>query len=171
MPSSTEHALQLLRFALVAAGPVPLCLWLAHRDGERGASHTLLLFLGAWATLQVAIGLALGLTGSLSAAGVFAAEGALLVCGAALYWRAGAPKPWAGWRETWDHSRVDDRAATAILCALAVLSVVVLRQLALTVVWDWDTMWYHVPAMAQWHYRGAITVPGIDIITARYPYN
>ncbi len=157
----TQHLRDLLFLALVIAGPLPgslLALFLIQRRSQPGGiAHALVIVLFCWCAIGAAIAIALGLTHHLTSNWIGLAEGGAGVFGllALAYARrsgvrlslpslpSGADRP--------------SLAEVLMLAAACCLGIELCWRVCAQPMTDWDTLAYHLPAMATWRQTGWFT--------------
>ena len=169
MTALTQHLLDLLTFAVIVVGPIPLCLGLL--PIELGSAVRVLAVLVAWCLLQVCVGLVLGVTRWLSLGGVLSCEAALFFAGLALPGRRGrlevlrASRPRFAWPEQ------------LLLFAFSVLGLALVIRLGTVPITDYDSLTYHLPTMARWYQAHALVTPApidarrFSLQIGRYPFD
>ena len=158
----TQHLRDLLFLALVIAGPLPgslLALFLVQRRPQPGGiAHALVVVLFCWCVIEAAIAIALGLTHHLTSISIGLAEGSAAVFGllALGYARrngvrlslpslpSGADRP--------------NLAEALMLAAACCLGIELCWRICAQPMTDWDTLAYHLPAMATWRQAGWFTM-------------
>ena len=169
----TQHSLNMLKGLLVLIGPLPLALALVRtsEDRERGGAHALLVMLVVWCALQAGLGVVLGSLGLYAPFPALLAEGLLLVSGIValvLLSQRGHRAPGAFW--PW-LERIDP-ASGVLLGLIALAGLWNLREVLVNAITDYDSLAYHLPAMAEWAQKRRLVY--LDQFAAspisRYPY-
>jgi hypothetical protein len=169
-----RHVLDPLALLIVAGGPIPLCLGLLElpRARPRGAAEAWLAVLTAWCALQVALVLVLGGAGVYRKPVVLACEIALAAAGTAWPARRGSGGRLA---LALAIGQPLDRFERTIVASTAAAGVVFLVRLATRPILDFDSLWYHLPNMAEWYRTGSFEMmdgtgrPVVEQVL-RYPY-
>jgi hypothetical protein len=171
------HLVAMLAFLLVIAGPIPLAaLFAVPPDIKESKKSPVLIIIAViiyWCAFSTTIGIILGASGILSAESVYLAEAVLLGTGLILWFKPN--------NRTQDFS-IAIKKVRVSLCSLAPLELTVLLVilvLALNLFWmlltrpitNFDSMAYHMPAMAMWYQSGSLSMPWQHFITGYYPHN
>jgi len=150
------HVVEMAACALVLAGPLPWAAALARRD--RGWTAALALLV-TWSALETAVAIALAAAGELTRPAALATEGALVLAGLAVVGRPRLPE------EVRPHALAPPLLAVAGLVAAALLV-----RLAATPIVDYDSLAYHLPAIAAFlHARRLVPLAQFPALS-RYPF-
>ncbi len=169
------HILEAAAFALVLAAPLPLALrvlrgWRERlAEGPRGLVPLALIVL--WTSLQVGLGLLLGIAGLLGRGPLLAAE-ALLLLGGAAAWLPGRRRRQGdgrGWRL--GPGRPLDRVEASLLMLVALTGLAAVWVLLSKPTDNFDSLAYHLPVMARWVETHSLSVFGELGQVALYPSN
>ena len=173
--SLARHIADIVMFLVVVLAPLPLCLsvLVATEDEERrrGPAHSVLVILACWCITETAVGIVLGLAHGLALTWMMVAETLVLAGGVVCLSRVLRASPRASaaaaFRSTWR----PDAHAVVILGALACLGVALLWTLSVQPINEWDSLFYHLPTLANWYEAGhfARLAPQTDLTTS-YPY-
>ncbi|MEG4418135.1 hypothetical protein QUA70_05945 [Microcoleus sp. LAD1_D5] len=157
-----QHFWELILFLIILVGPIPLSLSLAFENQKENNNysfpHFLLVLLTGWSIAQVCTGLILGSADRLNIAGVIIAE--MLICAIGLsliyaknhtaftfsQWQIPPLKQPLGYSES------------LIIVATAVVGVVLLETLATKPTTNYDSLWFHLPAIARWYQTHSFTL-------------
>ncbi|MEG4082590.1 hypothetical protein [Microcoleus sp. POL10_C6] len=157
-----QHLWELILFLIILVGPIPLSLSLAFENQKQNNNysfpHFLLMLLTGWSIAQVCIGLILGSADRLNIAAVIIAE--ILICAIGLIliyaknhktftfsqWQIPQLKQPLGYSES------------LIIVATAVVGVVLLETLASKPTTNYDSLWFHLPAIARWYQTHSLTL-------------
>ena len=164
-----HHLLDLLAFAAIVAGPLPLCLALTPTE-PRSAARVLLAVLVTWCLLQVCVGLVLGMAGWLGLRGALLCEALAFLAGLAV--PAGRSRREV-LRDVWPHLVWPEHV---LVVALGVLGLTLLIRLATVPTTDHDSLAYHLPAMARWYQAHTLVTPEpfdarFSLQVGRYPFD
>lgn len=157
-----------LVLALILFAPLPLCVAFAGAHLEpRGTarSHYALVVAVAWVSVQLCLALALGMLGRLMLFHVVVAECVLLVAGAGAVVRsrhrlaplARAWRPWLG-------------TELLLVIGLAAVGARLVYSVLTTPVRDGDSLFYHLPAVANWYRTAGLGMLGWRDVDY-YPYH
>ena len=159
--SFMQHLWDLLLFGVIVLGPLPACYCLLPRrgGGRSSAAESLIFLTGWWCVVQVSIGLFLGAVQRLSLGWVLGCE--LLCFAAGLValrttaqgrFRERVPGVVAG---LWGLTRLE-----VGLIALIFSGGLVLLYTTWTIpITDYDSLAYHLPAMASWYQVRSLVAP------------
>jgi hypothetical protein len=164
----------------VVLAPLPVLFHVVSRNTSRphvpaSFAENLLVVVVLWMALQSSVVLLLGWTGHLQLGGMLVLEASLLVLGLWLVRPMPIVAGPAGWERRESLGLPSDLAATertlvAAACGVALL--LILRLLTLPVT-DSDSVWFHLPRIAQWYQQATVATPidalGDDIHNF-YPY-
>lgn len=172
-----NHLWQLILFGVIVAGPFPFsCLLtqLNQRENDQCSWSHLLLILGAgWSLIQVCLGLLLGSLEVLKLPTVILSEILLFLAGSIVIIREKSfpftfPKIHPSLKKT----------ELFIIASLAFVGLILLEQIATNPITNYDSLWFHLPAIVRWYQTGSLTLLDsanhwiFDHEQARiYPYN
>lgn len=182
----------LLLWAVILAGALPLSFSLLLAD-SRGVpidsledapcaknstlARFLLILLVGWSVIQIGLGLLLGTLGQLKLANVVLAELLLFILGIVLISKTN-PRQSNKLRITVNALRQSNRLALFVIYSIAMVGLFVFIMLVTTPVIDYDSLWFHLSAIARWYQTGSLTLldPAGNWIfehpdAAKYPYN
>lgn len=155
-----QHLWELLLCAVILFAPMPVCLLLTFptKSSEKPtvlADH-LLIFLTSWCVLETSLGLGLGMVQAFHLEAILIAETLLFAMGMGLLWRQG----WrfSDWRLSLQPEPKLDRHEVLILGAIAFAGFVLLERLITQPIINFDSLAYHLPAMARWTQTGTFTI-------------
>jgi hypothetical protein len=155
-----QHLWELLLCAVVLFSPIPLCLWLVFStkrfEKPMVIAHHLLIFLTGWCVVETSLGLGLGMVQAFNLGAILLAEILLFVVGIGLLWKQG----WrfSDWRVVLQPEPKLDRYEVLILGAIAFAGFVLLERLITQPIINFDSLAYHLPAMARWTQTGTFSI-------------
>lgn len=158
-----QHIWELLLLLIVLCSPIPLglLLVLSHEDAQRspvGVAHSGLIVLTSWCVFQTGLGLILGMMQRFNLAAVVLAELFLLIAGLALVqWRYGNSVS-AQLRSRLTLERQFGRNEILIIAAIAFAGFILFERLMTQPIINFDSLAYHLPAMARWIQTGTFSV-------------
>lgn len=173
-----QHIWQLVTFALLLAGPVPLCLsliLLARKKKERSTPvQCVLVFLVGWCVIETCIALFLGAVHRLTFRSVLFSETVLFLLGIAVfvYLKRRVPSlsslrlPKV--EEPFSH--LENLILTSALC----VGLVLFWRLATHPIVEYDSLGYHLPFMANWYQKASLVMLDqfyFPQYPSTYPYN
>ena len=162
-----QHVAALSALALITVAPIPLCLvfCVAHAGGRRVSSIHFAVIAGiAWLSIQTFVALVVGVFGCLNlwyvllVETVLAGVGVILVVAQAIDLRQLRP------------TRRPSIAEALILACLTSVAASLLHHTATTPLSEYDTLAYHLPAVANWYRIGRLDMLGLGSVDF-YPYN
>ncbi|WP_333119240.1 hypothetical protein [Microcoleus sp. SVA1_B3] len=177
-----QHLWELILFLIVVVGPIPLSLSLAFENQNENSNcsfpHFLLVLLTGWSIAQVCTGLILGSADRLNISAVIIAEILICAIGVILLYTKN--------HKTFTFSQLPiprikqplGQSERLIIFATAVAGVLLLDTLASKPTTNYDSLWFHLPAIARWYQTHSFTL--LDVAgnwifeheQARvYPYN
>ncbi len=165
------HVLQMLAWLFIMVAPVPVS---ASRisPSRQGLAESLLDALVLWTSIQCALGLALGWLHLLSMPALIAVELAVLAAG---LWqcRGHTLSTAAQWRDACRGVMRLPACDKLIVCFIATFALALTWRSATIPVSDFDSLRYHLPAVASWYQGQSFTFP--DWMSpeqwSRYSYN
>ncbi len=174
--SLLSHLRELGLFLVILLGPLPLCFALLLRTSQGKSpshfAHSALLLLTGWCLIETCIGLGLGILQHLRLLETLIAEATVFLVGVGLccsFWRQASSTSLRGlWRwqqplDRWERLIVGMTAFTGATLTYQVMS-------RLTV--NYDSLMYHLPAMAKWYQTGSFTMlEQFHGLQSTYPYN
>ena len=157
-----QHLWELILFLIIVFGPIPLSLSLAFENQNENKNysfpHFILVLLTGWSIAQVCIGLILGSAELLNISAVIIAE--ILICAIGLILiYAKNHTAFTFWQ--WPIPQIKqplDQSEYLIIVATAVAGVVVLETLATQPTTNYDSLWFHLPAIARWYQTHSFTL-------------
>ncbi|MGB7895307.1 MAG: hypothetical protein WCF82_25865 [Microcoleus sp.] len=157
-----QHLWELILFLIIVVGPIPLSLSLAAENQKENNNysfpHFLLVFLTGWSIAQVCIGLILGSADRLNITAVIIAEILICAIGFILIYTKN-PKTFTFSR--WPIPQLKQPlgpSESLIIVATAVAGVVLLETLATKPTTNYDSLWFHLPAIARWYQTHSFTL-------------
>ncbi|OCR01564.1 hypothetical protein BCD67_18930 [Oscillatoriales cyanobacterium USR001] len=176
-----QHLWELILFLIIFISPLPLSLSFAvHNQREKYNSsfaHFCLVILTVWSIIQVVIGLILGSFEKLDLSSVIFTEIIIFIIGFSLiYWQNHNFFTLA--QKLPKIQRSLNKIELRIIGATAFVTVVLLEIITTQPITNYDSLWFHLPAIANWYQTGALTLLDtagnwiFDHEQARvYPYN
>jgi len=157
-----QHLWELILFLIILVGPIPLSLSLAFENQKENNNysfpHFLLVFLTGWSIAQVCIGLILGSAARLNIAAVIIAE--ILICAIGLiplYAKNHKTFTFSQWPIP-QLKQPLGKAESLIIVAAAVAGFLLLETLASKPTTNYDSLWFHLPAIARWYQTHSFTL-------------
>jgi hypothetical protein len=177
-----QHLWELILFLIIVFGPIPLSLSLAFENQNENKNysfpHFLLVLLTGWSIAQVCIGLILGSAERLNISAVIIAE--ILICAIGLI-LIYAKNHTAFTFSQWQIPQIKQplgQSEYLIIGAAAFAGFVLWETLATKPTTNYDSLWFHLPAIARWYQTHSFTLLDaagnwiFDHEQARlYPYN
>ncbi|MEG4914616.1 hypothetical protein [Microcoleus sp. B7-D4] len=177
-----QHLWELILFLIIVVCPIPLSLSLAFENqkenGNYSFPHFLLVLLTGWSIAQVCIGLILGSAERLNISAVMIAEIMIGAMGVILIYTKNHR---AFTFSQWQIPKLKQplgKSERLIIVATAVAGFVLWDTLASKPTTNYDSLWFHLPAIARWYQTHSFTLldPAgnwiFDQEQARvYPYN
>jgi hypothetical protein len=204
----TSYILALPLFLLIILGPVPLsllfCSELLSVRYRASLPHWLLALLTIWSVVEISLGLFLGLIGQLNLLAVLTLEGGLFIAGLVLIsasQQSASPSIQVNFKSSSGLSvgkaKLWFNTLSALLveklpevrCGLTWKEILILHAIVLNGIYlfvtlathpivDFDSLWFHLPAIARWYQSGTLTLfdpAGNGLFehpdATRYPYN
>jgi hypothetical protein len=150
-----QHLWELILFLIIVFGPIPLSLSLAFENQNENKNysfpHFILVLLTGWSIAQVCIGLILGSAERLNISAVIIAE--ILICAIGLI-LIYAKNHTAFTFSQLPIPRIKQplgQSEYLIIVATAVTGFVLLKTLATKPTTNFDSLWFHLPAIARWY--------------------
>ncbi|WP_333315890.1 hypothetical protein [Microcoleus sp. D3_18a_C4] len=177
-----QHLWELILFLIIVVGPIPLSLSLAFENQKENNNysfpHFLLVLLTGWSVAQVCIGLILGSADRLNIAAVIIAE--ILICAIGfilIYTKNHQTFTFSQWQIPQLKQPLGP-SEFLIIVATAVAGFLLWKTLASKPTTNYDSLWFHLPAIARWYQTHSFTlldVAGNWIFEHEqakvYPYN
>ena len=158
-----QHLWELILFLIIVFGPIPLSLSLAFKNQSENKNysfpHFLLVLLTGWSIAQVCIGLILGSAERLNISAVIIAE--ILICAIGLI------LIYAKNRTAFTFSQLpiprikqpgDIISEFLIIFAASFAGFVLCGTLATQPTTNYDSLWFHLPAIARWYQTHSFTL-------------
>jgi hypothetical protein len=157
------HIWELVLLLIILFGPIPLglLLILSHEDAQRsifGFAHSALILLTSWCVLQTGTALVLGMMQCLNLGALILVELLFLMVGVALLRWQYRGSAGSKLRSRLTLIRSFDRNEVLILGAIAFAGFVLLERLMTQPIINFDSLAYHLPAMARWTQTGTFSV-------------
>ncbi|WP_445175847.1 hypothetical protein [Microcoleus sp.] len=157
-----QHLWELILFLIIVCGPIPLSLSLAFENQNENKNysfpHFLLVLLTGWSIAQVCIGLILGSADRLNISAVIIAE--ILICAIGLiliYAKNHTAFTFSQWQIPQLQQPLS-QSEYLIIVATAVTGFVLLKTLATKPTTNYDSLWFHLPAIARWYQTHSFTL-------------
>ena len=157
-----QHLWELILFLIIVFGPIPLSLSLAFKNQNENKNysfpHFLLVLLTGWSIAQVCIGLILGSAELLNISAVIIAEILICAIGLILIYAKNhtaftfSQLPIPRIKQPLGHSEY------LIIFATAVTGFVLLKTIATKPTTNFDSLWFHLPAIARWYQTHSFTL-------------
>ncbi len=157
-----QHLWELTLFLIIVVGPIPLSLSLAFENQKENNNcsfpHFLLVLLTGWSIVQVCIGLILGSVDCLDIAAVILAE--IIICAIGTitiytkkntkssFWKSQIPKL----KQPLNPSEL------LIVGSATFAGFVIWETLATKPTTNYDSLWFHLPAIARWYQTHSFTL-------------
>lgn len=157
-----QHLWEFSLFLIVLIGPIPLCLSLAFGNQKENPNdsfpHFLLVFVTAWTIVQICTGLILGSLDRLDILSVILAEFLILAIAATLinYQERRDPSSF-NWRIP-QLKQPLNKSELLTIGAVAFAGCVLLETLATRPTTNYDSLWFHLPAIARWYQTNSLTL-------------
>ena len=156
-----QHLWELMLFLVILSGPLPLCLCLAlinqTENIKSSLAHFLLVIVTTWSIIQVSLGLILGTFERLTLISVIIAEIIIFIIGFSLSYLkkysasvvlAKLPKL----------KQTLNKIELLIISSAAAVALVLLLIIATKPITNYDSLWFHLPAISRWYQTGALTL-------------
>jgi hypothetical protein len=157
-----QHLWELILFLIIVFGPIPLSLSLAFDNQNENKNysfpHFILVLLTGWSIAQVCIGLILGSAERLNISAVIIAEILIGAIGLILIY---AKNHTAFTLSQWQIPQLQQplgKSESLIIFATAVTGFVLLKNLATKPTTNFDSLWFHLPAIARWYQTHSFTL-------------
>lgn len=157
-----QHLWELILFLIIVFGPIPLSLSLAFENQNENKNysfpHFLLVLLTGWSIAQVCIGLILGSAERLNISAVIIAE--ILICAIGLI-LIYAKNHTAFTFSQWPIPPIKQplgQSEYLIIGAAAFAGFVLWGTLATKPTTNYDSLWFHLPAIARWYQTHSFTL-------------
>ncbi|MEG4943180.1 hypothetical protein [Microcoleus sp. F4-D5] len=157
-----QHLWELILFLIIVVGPIPLSLSLAFENQKENSNysfpHFLLVLLTGWSIAQVCTGLILGSADRLNISAVIIAE--ILICAIGLipiYTKNHKTFTFSQWQIPQLNQPLG-KAESLIIVAAAVAGFLLLETLASKPTTNYDSLWFHLPAIARWYQTHSFTL-------------
>ncbi|WP_373534368.1 hypothetical protein [Microcoleus sp.] len=158
----TQHLWELTLFLIIVFGPIPLSLFLAFENQKANSNcsfpHFLLVLLTGWSIIQVCIGLILGSVDRLNLAQVIIAE--ILICAIGtipIYTKKNRAFTLSHWQIPKLKQPLNSSEILIIL-TVAFAGIVLCYTLATKPTTNYDSLWFHLPAIARWYQTHSFTL-------------
>ncbi|WP_242715983.1 hypothetical protein [Microcoleus vaginatus] len=157
-----QHLWELILFLIILVGPIPLSLSLAFENQKENNNysfpHFLLVLLTGWSIAQVCTGLILGSADRLNIAGVIIAEILICAIGFILIYTQNHKTFTFSESPIPKLKRPLGLSEFLIIFATAVAGFLLLETLATKPTTNYDSLWFHLPAIARWYQTHSFTL-------------
>ncbi len=156
-----QHLWELILFLIIAIGPIPLSLSLAFENQNENSNysfpHFFLVLLTGWSIAQVCTGLILGSADRLNISAVIIAEIVICAIGLILIY---AKNHRAFRFSQWQIPQLKQPSLSEflIIIAAAFAGFVLWETLATKPTTNYDSLWFHLPAIARWYQTHSFTL-------------
>jgi hypothetical protein len=157
-----QHLWEFILFLIILIGPIPLCLSLAFGNQKENSNysfpHFLLVLIAAWTIVQVCTGLILGSLDQLNIFSIILAEFLIFAIAANLI---NYPKRRDPSSFNWQIPQLKQplsKSEWLIIFASAFAGFLLLATLATKPTTNYDSLWFHLPAIARWYQTGSFTL-------------
>jgi hypothetical protein len=158
-----QHLWELILFLIIVFGPIPLSLSLAFENQNENKNysfpHFLLVLLTGWSIAQVCIGLILGSAERLNISALIIAE--ILICAIGLiliYAKNHTAFTFSQWQISQINKPRDIISEFLIIFAASFAGFVLCGTLATKPTTNFDSLWFHLPAIARWYQTHSFTL-------------
>ena len=177
-----QHLWELILFLIIFVSPIPFCLCISFENHQETSNysfgHFLLVVLTGWSLIQVCTGLILGSCDRLNIYSLLIAEFAMTIFGLSLiYYKKSRGFYVINWRKI-RSKEVLSLGEWLIIFSVCFVGFMLLGNLATKPTTNYDSLWFHLPAIARWYQTGSLTLLDasrnwiFDHEQARvYPYN
>jgi hypothetical protein len=177
-----QHLWEFSLFLIILIGPIPLCLFLAfgnqNENNNYSFAHFLLVLLTTWTIVQVSTGLILGSCDRLNISAIILAEILIFAIASSLiYYKKISNLSSFNWQIP-QLKQPLNKGEWLIIFSVAVVGFILFGNLATQPTTNYDSLWFHLPAIARWYQTGSLTLLDaagnwiFDHEQARvYPYN
>jgi hypothetical protein len=174
-----QHILGLLCFAVIFAGPLPLCLGSIflledgniNKNEESGFSHRLFILIICWCILETFIGLVLGILHQLNLPGVILVEMIIFITGMAFLMSIKHKNPSFRFRDLLRKPGPFNNPGKLIFNVICFVCLFLLWVSVTCPIKEYDSLAFHLPVMAKWYQTGSFTMLEQFSQISRYPYN
>jgi hypothetical protein len=177
-----QHLWELILFLIIVFGPIPLSLSLAFENQNENKNssfpHFLLVLLTGWSIAQVCIGLILGSAEQLTISAVIIVEILICAIGLILIYAKNHTAFTFSQGQIPQLQQLLGQSEYLIISAAAFAGFVLWETLATKPTTEYDSLWFHLPAIARWYQTHSLTLLDaagnwiFDHEQARvYPYN
>ena len=156
-----QHLWELILFLIIVVGPIPLSLSLAFENQNENSNysfpHFFLVLLTGWSIAQVCTGLILGSADRLNISAVIIAE--ILICAIGLiliYAKNRRAFSFSQWQIP--QLKQPSLSEFLIIFAAAFAGFVLWETLATKPTTNYDSLWFHLPAIARWYQTHSFTL-------------
>ena len=156
-----QHLWELILFLIIVVGPIPLSLSLAFENQNENSNysfpHFFLVLLTGWSIAQVCTGLILGSADRLNISAVIIAE--ILICAIGLiliYAKNHRAFRFSQWQIP--QLKQPSLSEFLIIFAAAFAGFVLWETLATKPTTNYDSLWFHLPAIARWYQTHSFTL-------------
>jgi hypothetical protein len=157
-----QHLWEFSLFLIIVISPIPLCLSLAFGNQKENSNdslpHFLLITLTAWTLVQICTGLILGSLDRLNIVSIILAEFLIFAIATNLinYQERRNPASF-----NWQIPQLKQplsKSELLMISSLAFVGCLLLETLATKPTTNYDSLWFHLPAIARWYQTGSFTL-------------
>jgi hypothetical protein len=157
-----QHLWELILFLIIFLSPIPLCLCISFENHQETSNysfgHFLLVVLTGWSMIQVCTGLILGSCDRLDIYSLLIAEFAMTIFGLSLiYYKKSRGFYVINWRRI-RSKEVLSLGEWLIIFSVCFVGFMLLGNLATKPTTNYDSLWFHLPAIARWYQTGSFTL-------------
>lgn len=156
-----QHLGELIALLVIVSGPVPLAIAVLQTyqsSARTSLAYSLLCTLTVWSVLQITLGIGLGSWHQLTLTGVMVTEMIVLTLGWLFGIALKAP-PWQSWcRSSLRLQRPLQAPELIVLASIFLVGTLLLEKIATQPITNFDSLWFHLPAVARWYQTGSLTL-------------
>ena len=156
-----QHLWELILFLVILSGPLPLCLSLSlinqSENVKSSLAHFLLVTLTAWSLIEISLGLILGTFEKLTLNTVILSEILLFISGFSLI-IAKKHSFSVVIQKLPKLKQSLNKIELLIISSAGAVALVLLLILATKPITNYDSLWFHLPAISRWYQTGALTL-------------
>lgn len=157
-----QHLWDLILFLVIIGSPLPLCFSLAIiNQKERKSfsiSHFLLIVITAWILIKISLALLLGILQKLTLGYVIFLDTLIFITGLILVVYLIKSHLFDSFKERLKFSRTLHKLELLIIATLSFVGFIVLERVATIPITDYDSLWFHLPAISRWYQTGSLTL-------------
>jgi hypothetical protein len=157
-----QHLWELILFLIILVSPIPLSFFLAFLNHQQrnnySLSHFCLIFVTGWSIVQVSTGLILGSFNVLNISGVIIAELGIFILGFFLNYSIRNQIIQFFNPQQLFVNQTLNQWEWLIIFSLGFVGFLLLGNLASQPITNYDSLWFHLPAIARWYQTGSLTL-------------